>query len=505
MNEQTNLNATLICFILIVGFSYMTSYAARQPFETVNPVSFYAGQGGVSPVVDGNIRPQEWRFSSQSAGASGSYWKIRWDRSIDRQGGIQSGLIESAEGGYPSSANDCSLEVYSAYDDEFLYFAINVTDDTILTENNDEESEDGETWLDDSVEIFIDGDWSRFDTPLTQASEDDRAREFGTGGQFVLTANNARRDVEAGDPVFGPDGDWYARARKSSRNYSVEFQIRLSKIGNPKKGSRIGLNVAVNDADGGSQALYQMRWSGEAHRESTYGTLLFGPREITAPHTSESIAVDGVMDEPAWETAAVETLDIYSGVMVETKYPETIDDIAFEARFLHDDIWLYAGVTVTDDYIISDTEASGSHNGRTWYDDSIEIFIDRDFNHGSDASDNRYASRDYIEGEFVVTPVNATRDYNTTNNPQIGSSGDAHWWPRATQDGNAWTGEMRFRKEVMTGDGPVGFTFVVNDDDPGGAEPDHQLRWQGTPHVESSYGVLYLGQAASDNRDWSIY
>ncbi len=504
MKKHFILKTLLFSIFSTVVLSSIISHAAQRPFETTNPVSFYAEQGGSSPVIDGIIRSQEWRFSTHSMGASGSYWKILWDRNVDRQGGIQSGLIESAEGGYPRNTNDCSLEVFSMYDDEYLYLAINVTDDIILTENAAENSEDGETWLDDSVEIFIDGDLSRFETPLTQASASDQAREFATGGQFVLTANNARRDSEAGDPVYGIEGDWYARARKLTRSYSIEFQIKLSKIGNPKKGSRIGLNIAVNDADGDGQALYQMRWSGEAHRESTYGTLMFGPREVTAPFIEKPITINGVMDEAEWEMAAVEFVDIHSGVMVETKYPETIDDIAFEARFLHDETWFYAGVKVTDDYVISDTEETGSHNGKTWYDDSIEIFIDQDLNHGSDSSNNRYASKDLIEGEFVVTPANATRDFNTTNNPEIGSSDDAHWWTWATRDEKSWTGEMRFRKEIMTGEGPVGFTFVVNDDDPGGVEPDHQLRWQGTPHVESSYGILYFGEAMSGNRDWSV-
>ena len=232
---------------------------------------------------------------------------------------------------------------------------------------------------------------------------------------------------------------------------------------------------------------------------------MFGPREVTAPFIENPITIDGVMDEAEWEMAAVEFVDIHSGVMVETKYPETIDDIAFEARFLHDETWFYAGMVVTDDYVISDTEMTGSHNGNTWYDDSIEFFIDQDLNHGSDSSNNRYASQDLIEGEFVVTPANATRDFNTTNNPVIGLSDDAHWWTWATRSEKFWTGEMRFRKEIMTGEGPIGFTFVVNDDDPGGVEPDHQLRWQGTPHVESSYGILYFGEAMSESRDWSVY
>lgn len=504
MNYRFTLPSIAILGV-IACLSSLPVHAAVAPYQTTAPVSFYADQGTVAPTIDGFIDAAEWRFSPQSSGASGSFWYVRWDPLVADEGIIQSGVISSPNNDEPFSLTDCSFVVYTLYDEEYLYIAVRVTDDFIEVNDAADGSDDGQTWDDDSVEIFIDGDLSRFDTPLTQASSADQTREFATGGQFVLTANNARRDNEAGNPTFGENGDWFARAEWTDTGYDVEFKIKLSKIGNPSKGSSIGFNVAVNDDDDGAAARYQLRWAGEPHLESSYGTLYFGPREIVAPMVDGPIVIDGVMDESDWASAAVEEVGIYSGVIVESIYPNSEDNLSFRASIMHDATWLYVGVVVTDDFVVADSEPEGSHNGNTWHDDSIEVFIDQDLNHGADTSNNRYGSADLIEGQFVLTAGNATRDSNTTNVPFIGNSDDDDWYAWATTNGNTWTGEMRFKKETVIGEGPVGFNMAVNDDDPGGSEPDFQLRWQGSPHVESSYGVLILGEAGTIVPEWMVH
>lgn len=434
---------------------------------------------------------------------------MRWDFTYDEDGVIQTGLVSSSSDDEPIEVNDCNFYVYTIYDDEYLYVAVSVTDDFTSYNDTGEGTEDGETWMDDSVEIFIDGDLSEFDTSLTQASADDQAREFATGGQFVYTNNNSWRDNEAGNPSFGEDGDWYARSEWTDSGYDVEFKIKLSKIGNPAKGSTIGFNIAVNDDDDDfaetSPARYQLLWSGEPHVESTYGTLYFGPREVTAPLVSGPVAIDGVLDEADWGSAVVESITPYSGVLNSNTLPTSEEDLSFDTYVMHDDTWLYIGVIATDDVVLTDSEPEGSHNGNTWHDDSIEVFIDQDLNHGADTGNNRYGSADLIEGQFVLTAGNATRDSNTTNVPLIGPTDDDDWWGWATTTDTGWQGEMRFNKSLIIGDGPIGINFAVNDDDPEGAEPDNQLLWQGTAHVESSYGVLYLGGETVTVNEWMVY
>ena len=106
-------------------------------------------------------------------------------------------------------------------------------------DNADPNSEDGPTWEDDSVEIFIDGDNSNFEERNTAGIPE----IVDTGGQFVITANNARRDKEAGDPSFGENADWYAKTDLTDTGYVAEFRISLDAIGNPEPGQVIGLSL----------------------------------------------------------------------------------------------------------------------------------------------------------------------------------------------------------------------------------------------------------------------
>ncbi len=498
-----------VSFIVAACIFCLVSSAAIKPYEVTAPVSFYADQGALSPTVDGFIDADEWRFSPQSAGATESFWFVRWDFNYDEEGVSQTGIVESIdEGDEPISVDDCRFDVYTFYDDEYLYVAVSVVDDFISINDNAEGEEDGATWNDDSVEVFIDGDFSQFDQSLTGASADDQAREFATGGQFVITPNNARRDNEAGNPTFGEDAEWYGRAELSDSGYNVEFKISLSKIGNPEKGDKIGFNIAVNDDDfDAPNARYQLRWAGQAHVESTYGVLYFGPREVTAPLVDGPVTVDGTMDEADWALAAVENVTPLNGVLQEDVLPISEENISFNAFIMHDETWLYVGVDVIDDIIFHDTEPEGSYNANTWHDDSVEVFIDHDLNHGFDTSNNRYGSADLIEGQFVVTAGNATRDSNTTNVPFFGESDEDDWYARATITETGWMGEMRFKKEMIVSFDRIGFNMAVNDDDmgEGNPQPTYQLRWQGTPHVESSYGVLNLGGPGVDVADWMMY
>jgi hypothetical protein len=175
---------------------------------------------------------------------------------------------------------------------------------------------------------------------------------------------------------------------------------------------------------------------------------------------------------------------------------------------MHDDTWLYVAVIATDDEILIDTEPEGSHNANTWHDDSIEIFIDQNLNHGADTTNNSYGG-ELIEAQYVLTAGNATRDANSSIPPIIGSTDDDDWWCWATVVDNGWIGEMRFKKELLVGEGPVGFTMAMNDDDTDSTfperQPDHQIRWQGAPHVQSSWGVLFLGDAAVGIPNWMLH
>jgi hypothetical protein len=74
-----------------------------------------------------------------------------------------------------------------------IYVAANVVDDQVINDTADPGSEDGVTWEDDSVEIFFDSDNTR----------NTGGPNVDFEGQYVFTANGARRDNEARNPTFG--------------------------------------------------------------------------------------------------------------------------------------------------------------------------------------------------------------------------------------------------------------------------------------------------------------
>ncbi|NUN96470.1 MAG: hypothetical protein HUU16_09880, partial [Candidatus Omnitrophica bacterium] len=184
----------------------------------------------------------------------------------------------------PASSADLSFTIYAGFDSKNLYVAVRVTDDLLVNDDAFPETPNGNTWMDDSVEIFIDGDNNNFAFRDTTGSNPD---VVGTGGQFVITANNAYREAEAGNPGFGANAAWYAQVKPREEGgavvgYDAEFRVSLAAIGNPKPGEIIGFTVGVNDDDDGAGGERQVMWVGIPHTESTYGNLLLQGLSYTA-------------------------------------------------------------------------------------------------------------------------------------------------------------------------------------------------------------------------------
>ncbi len=148
------------------------------------------------------------------------------------------------------------------HDDAAVYVAVEVTDTTVVTDTAAAGSEDGTTWEDDSVEIFFDADLDRNRGGPTLDFE----------GQYVLTANGAHRDVEARNPTFGQDGDWYGATTPTTNGYQIEFKVNKTALLSPTNGTVMGFNIALNN-DNGSGRIAQLSWNGDPHQEYTYGEL----------------------------------------------------------------------------------------------------------------------------------------------------------------------------------------------------------------------------------------
>lgn len=154
---------------------------------------------------------------------------------------------------------------YVLHDETAVYVAVNVTDTAVVTDTAEAGSENGNTWEDDSVEIFFDAD--------NDKNHGGPSVDFE--GQFVMTANGAYRDAEARNAPFGQDGEWYAASSLTSKGYQIEYKVKKTALLNPTNGTVIGFNIALNNDNGAGRAA-QLSWNGDPHQEYTYGELILG-------------------------------------------------------------------------------------------------------------------------------------------------------------------------------------------------------------------------------------
>ncbi len=436
------------------------------------------------PEIDGviDLDEESWVWAG---GAANQNWRVQYDENLDDyyRGG------EHNEGGKtePWDETDLQFNIYAGYDDDYLYVAVRVTDDFLVDDSAEADSEDGMTWYDDSVEVFVDGDNSNFDGRNTS----DPA-VIGAGGQYVITVNNAFRDQEAGHPGYGEEAAWFAKTAErvdgngETIGYDAEFRIAMEEIGNPQPGDIIGFTVAVNDDDDDGEAERQIIWVGRTHNEITYGNLILGGRDYTAPQAAAVPTIDGRVNEEEYAGAEAVLVNRFTGIYVIPAGDDNWEegDHAFTWRAVHAADAVYVGVEVIDDDLRDDSAGEGSEDGQTWQDDSVEIFFDPDESNDSGRGDQEF------EGQYVMTVNGAWRD-NEANNPTFGESEDWFAATRETADGYAI--EFKVNKSALLNpkDGTVmGFNIAINDDD--GANRKAQLNWSGRPHSEFTYGRMTL-------------
>src|SRR5215831_13268152 len=157
------------------------------------------------PVIDGVIDAAEW-------GPATPGWSITVNPAL--AAGIQGGTMTGGTV-LPADNDDLSFQIRAGFDANNLYVAVQVRDSSIQTDSAVADSKNGNTWMDDSVEVFVDG-----------ANANDAAWAAGQlGGQFVITANNAYRENEAGNPGYGETAAWFAKTTVNGSGYDAEFRI----------------------------------------------------------------------------------------------------------------------------------------------------------------------------------------------------------------------------------------------------------------------------------------
>jgi hypothetical protein len=249
------------------------------------------------PVIDGVFSPEEW------AGALPVY--------------VAGSLHPSTPPGVvpkdpslpylfaPDSPQDSSFTIYTLYDANNLYVAVDVLDQIIIC--------DGPVpYLDDDAEIFIDGDRQPGDVVmaiLCGPNNPDCPNPVINNEGFQLVTSVCNQSVTS--PSNNPSIVWESKAGLRPHGYIVEFRIPLDSINTsdtswfsggfpgasfrrPQPGDFIGFNVAVGNDDNGGLSYARTEpgphkdtytaWDGRSvgwfvFAESDWGKLYLAPHE----------------------------------------------------------------------------------------------------------------------------------------------------------------------------------------------------------------------------------
>jgi Carbohydrate family 9 binding domain-like len=204
----------------------------------------------------------------------------------------------------PDSPADSSFKIYALYDDNNLYVAVDVTDDIIIC--------DGPVpYLDDDVEILIDGDRRPGDAHMAVNCGPNNPNcpnpvVNNEGFQLITSVCNQSMTVPSNNPSI----IWESMAGLRPHGFVVEFRIPLSSINtidtswfsnpfpgsgfrSPQPGDIIGFNVNVGDDDNGGLSYLRTEpaphtdsataWDGRSvgwyiFSEADWGNLYLAPR-----------------------------------------------------------------------------------------------------------------------------------------------------------------------------------------------------------------------------------
>jgi hypothetical protein len=166
-------------------------------------------------------------------------------------------------GAAPTDLADCSGLFRVLYDATNLYVLVDINDATLV-----QDSDPAQGWLDDRVEVFIDG------------GNDKTAAQDGTNDyQYCFRWNHGTVET----PV-----EWYRSpgslagvqygTTATAKSYLVEVKLPWSTlVGGPVKAGRlIGIDVVIDDDDDGGDTMdSQLAWhlpAGDPHRPIYWGT-----------------------------------------------------------------------------------------------------------------------------------------------------------------------------------------------------------------------------------------
>lgn len=361
--------------------------------------------------------------------------------------------------GQVSSDQDASGTLRAVWDKDYLYFAIQVTDDVVTADSTD-------IWRDDSVEIGIDGDANQVKTT--------------TPPDHQYTLNVDGRYTDFAVPLFR---GLYAYERSAS-GYTIEFAVPASQVlgHDLVANSILGFTWALHDDDDGGNWDAWMIWAGNetVTNYHLFGQLTLSPtmfnfpqtqRSVQAFRTGQPLIIDGNLSDWPWPDPT--RLTAATARTLQGDMPSDLDSSG-ALRVAWDLNTLYFGVHVADDVLVADS-------ADIWRDDGIELGVDGDF--------NRLLTTSPPDHQYTLTIDGRSTDRAVPMSTGI-------YAVSAVPGG--YTLEFAVPASQVLGrafaaNGTMGFTWSIHDDDDGSTW-DTWMIWEGDQTVSHAhlFGQLLL-------------
>lgn len=175
---------------------------------------------------------------------------------------------------------DLSASFRAFADQDYLYVVVEVADDRLVFGDSQTYGRGGH---DDMVHIYLDGDLEKKNTEILipmRSDYDDNDSVIGItrnqNGMVVLEGSLLETRIMA--PYLWNAVGVQAAVREQKDGYVVEVQIPRDVLGLEafRKGTKIGLNVAVTDDDDGGWRDNKLGWSGDVENLGSLTTVNIG-------------------------------------------------------------------------------------------------------------------------------------------------------------------------------------------------------------------------------------
>ena len=293
-NWPRRISALLVLVVLVATSNSALAQGETTGTKLPGRQIMIARYTSTPPVIDGVFSPEEWR------GAVPVY--------VDgsKHPATAPGVVPNIGLPFlfsPDSPQDSSFTIYTLYDNNNLYIAVDVVDDIIIC--------DGPVpYLDDDAEIMIDGDRQPGDLQMSTAcgpSNPNCPNPVINNEGFQLITSVCNQSMTF--PPNNPRIVWESKAGMRPHGFVVEFRVPLDSINTldtswfssafpasgfrrPQPGDIIGFNVAVGDDDNGGLSYLRTEpaphtdsytaWDGRSvgwfvYAESDWGKLYLAP------------------------------------------------------------------------------------------------------------------------------------------------------------------------------------------------------------------------------------